>query len=82
MNEDFKEKLRREMLIHDFGLSQEELEMLEFVLLLYINSEDHPKFYERLLEKIQKKLKERLNYGSGLMNWSIHFILLRLRILR
>ncbi len=58
MNEDLKEKIRREMVTHDFELTQEELEMLEFVLLLYINSEDHPKFYERLLERIQLKLKK------------------------
>ncbi len=58
MSDEFKEKLRREILIHDFGLTQEELEMLEFVLNLYINTEEHPKFFERLLERIQKKLKK------------------------
>ena len=58
MSKEVKEKLRRELLGHDFSITQEELEMLEFVLNLYINTEEHPKFFERLLERIQKKLKK------------------------
>ena len=58
MSDEYKEKLRRELLGHDFSITQEELEMLEFVLNLYINTEAHPTFFERLLERIQKKLKK------------------------
>lgn len=66
MKDELKDRIWRQMVVYDFPLSQEEFEIIEFTLLLYINSEAHPQLYERFLEKITTKLKE-IEYDKKLM---------------
>ncbi len=52
ISNEFKEKMRREMVVHDVPLTLEEQEFIEFLICLYSATETLKPFQENLLHRL------------------------------